>query len=459
MKAVIYARYSSDNQREESIEGQLRECKAFADKNDMIILDTDIDRALSAKTDNRPEFQRMIKDSAKNLFDVVIVWKLDRFARNRYDSARYKAALKKNGVKVISAMETISDGPEGIILESMLEGYAEYYSAELSQKVSRGMTENVLNCKFNGGALTFGYIIDNDRHFQPDAETSPIVKDIFERYANGENTKSILNSLLIQGFKNKGKKPTYSFITNMLKNRRYLGEYRFKDTIVENAFEPLVAKEVFDKCQSRLAANKRNSAHFKKVNDTYLLTGKIFCGHCGGSMSGVSGTSKTGDVHRYYHCRNAKIKKSCKRKRISKDFIENLVFDATMQMLNDTSLINQIVDTCYEMQNKENSNIPIMKNQLKRVEKELENIMNAIKQGIITSSTKNALMELEQEKGELETKIAQEEIKKPVLSKEQIRCWLHHFRSYKRSNETQMQKLLDVFVNTIYVYDDRLLIT
>mgnify|MGYP002518385862 CR=1 FL=1 len=130
MKAVIYARYSSDNQREESIEGQLRECTAYCKKNDITILRTYIDRAMSAKTDHRPDFQRMIKDSAKGLFDVIIVWKLDRFARNRYDSAHYKAQLRKYGVKVLSATENISDGPEGIILESMLEGMAEYYSAE-----------------------------------------------------------------------------------------------------------------------------------------------------------------------------------------------------------------------------------------------------------------------------------------------------------------------------------------
>ena len=121
------------------------------------ILRTYIDRALSAKTDNRPDFQRMIKDSAKGLFDTVIVWKLDRFARNRYDSARYKAQLKKYGVKVLSATENISDGPEGIILESLLEGMAEYYSAELAEKVIRGHTENALKCKYNGGTPTFGY--------------------------------------------------------------------------------------------------------------------------------------------------------------------------------------------------------------------------------------------------------------------------------------------------------------
>lgn len=151
MTGVIYARYSSENQREESIEGQLRECKEFAKKNDIQIVGSYIDRALSAKTDNRPEFQRMIKESSGSLFDVIIVWKLDRFARNRYDSAHYKTLLRKNGVKVISATEAISDGAEGILLESMLEGMAEYYSVELAEKTLRGMTENALACKSNGG--------------------------------------------------------------------------------------------------------------------------------------------------------------------------------------------------------------------------------------------------------------------------------------------------------------------
>ena len=168
MNAVIYARYSSDNQREESIDGQIRECMEYCSRNGMTVIKEYIDRALSAKTDQRPDFQRMIKDSAKGLFDVVVVWKLDRFARNRYDSAHYKAVLKKNGVRVISAKENIADGPEGIILESMLEGMAEYYSAELSEKVIRGHTENALKCKYNGGTPTFGF------RLTPTNITSPI---------------------------------------------------------------------------------------------------------------------------------------------------------------------------------------------------------------------------------------------------------------------------------------------
>lgn len=195
MKAVIYARYSSDNQREESIEGQLRECTAYCQKNEITVVRTYIDRALSAKTDNRPDFQRMIKDSAKGLFDVVLVWKLDRFARNRYDSARYKAQLKKYGVKVLSATENISEGPEGIILESLLEGMAEYYSAELAEKVIRGHTENALKCKYNGGTPTFGYTIDSDRHYQIDPRTAPVVLEMFTRYDNGATMKEIRDYL------------------------------------------------------------------------------------------------------------------------------------------------------------------------------------------------------------------------------------------------------------------------
>ena len=165
MKAVIYARYSSENQREESIEGQLRECYAFARKNNISVLAEYIDRAFSAKTDRRPDFQRMIKDSAKKNFNLVLVWKLDRFVRNRYDSANYKATLKRNGVKVMSVTESISDGSEGILLESVLEGMAEYYSAELSEKVLRGHHENALRCRYNGGTLPIGFSIDKEKNY------------------------------------------------------------------------------------------------------------------------------------------------------------------------------------------------------------------------------------------------------------------------------------------------------
>ena len=226
MKAVIYARYSSDNQREESIEGQIRECTAFAEKNGITILRHYIDRAFSAKTDNRPEFQNMIKDSGKKLFDIVIVWKLDRFARNRYDSARYKSLLKKNGVKVVSATEVISEGAEGIILESVLEGYAEYYSADLAEKVVRGMTDNALKCKFNGGTIPIGYVIDNEQHFQIDSITAPYILEVFKQYDSGATMTELRDWLNAEGVKNtRGNPITYNSIQHILNNRRYIGEF------------------------------------------------------------------------------------------------------------------------------------------------------------------------------------------------------------------------------------------
>lgn len=166
MKAVIYARYSSDNQREESIEGQVRECLAFAGRKGYTVIKTYADRAISGKrADNRPEFQQMISDSAKGEFDVIIVWKIDRFSRDKYDSVIYKSKLNKNGVCVISATEPIDDSPEGKLMESIFEGFSEYYIKDLAQKTSRGMTENVLKGKFNGGAVPYGYMIDSNRQF------------------------------------------------------------------------------------------------------------------------------------------------------------------------------------------------------------------------------------------------------------------------------------------------------
>lgn len=202
MNAVIYARYSSDNQREESIEGQVRECREYAEKNGMDIIGVYTDRAFSAKTDNRPEFQQLIKDSANKSFEAVLVWKLDRFARNRYDSAKYKYVLKKNGVRVISATETISEGAEGILLETMLEGMAEYYSVELAEKVKRGQTENALKCKYNGGGIPFGLYVDEEQRLKPDPVTAPLVKEIFVNYSEGMKLQQIVDKLNEKGVVN-----------------------------------------------------------------------------------------------------------------------------------------------------------------------------------------------------------------------------------------------------------------
>lgn len=188
--AVIYARYSSGSQREESIEGQLRECYAYAERCGFTVIGEYIDKALTGRNDKRPDFQRMLRDSERGIFKAVIMWKMDRFARNRYDSAMYKYKLKKNGVRLFYAKESIPDGPEGIILESVMEGYAEYYSENLSQNIKRGNYDSALELKTIGVRL-LGLRKSADDHFEIDPNTAPIVKRIFSEYANGKRAKDI----------------------------------------------------------------------------------------------------------------------------------------------------------------------------------------------------------------------------------------------------------------------------
>ena len=460
MKAVIYARYSSDSQREESIEGQLRECTAFAEKNGITVLRHYIDRAYSAKTDNRPEFQNMIKDSGKRLFDIVIVWKLDRFARNRYDSARYKATLKKNGVKVVSATEIISEGAEGIILESVLEGYAEYYSADLSEKVIRGMTDNALKCKFNGGMMPIGYVIDAEQHFQIDPLTAPFVLEAFKRYDGGETISSTMNWLNEQGLTNtRGQKMTFNSVGHILHNRRYIGEFRYRDVIVPDGIPAIVPQDLFDRVQEKLAKNKKAPARHK-AEDDYLLTTKLFCGYCGAYLCGESGTSRTGKVHHYYKCVSVKKKRTeCHKKPVRKEWIEDLVVSETMKMVMDDKAIEAIVSMLMDLQDRDNVNVPLYEQQLREADTAISNLLNAIQQGILTRSTKARLEELENRRDELENRLACEKLAKPKVSAEFMTFWLHRFRKLDVRQQSHRKMLIDTFINAIFLYDNKMVIT
>lgn len=459
MNVVIYARYSSDNQREESIEGQLRECEAFAKKNDMDIVATYIDRALSAKTDNRPDFQRMIKESAGHKFEVVIVWKLDRFARNRYDSAHYKSVLRKNGVKVVSATETISAGAEGILLESMLEGMAEYYSAELSEKVVRGLTENALKCKYNGGTLPIGYTIDDKQYFQIDPIAAPIVLDAFKHYAEGSTMQAITDEMNQKGIRTKRDgKISVNSVTRMLHNRKYIGEYQYKDIIHPKGIPAIVPIDLFERVQERMEANKKAPAKHK-AEDEYLLTTKLFCGTCECMLAGESGTSRTGLVHRYYKCVSAKHHRGCDRKPIKKNYIENAVVTAVRKFIEDDEAIDGVAKKALEILGAENTVLPMLQKQYAVTEKSIANLIYAMEQGIITPSTKERLQELEAEKSELYIQITKEEMSRPRLTYDQIVFWFQRFRKLDIKKLDHRRRLIDTFVNAIFLYDDYMVIT
>ena len=462
MTAVIYARYSSDSQREASIEGQLRDCKDYAEKNGITVVGTYIDRAYSAKTDDRPDFQRMIKDSAKKIFDVVLVWKLDRFARNRFDAVNYKYQLEKNGVHLVSAMEPISQGPEGIMVESMLIGMAEYYSAELALKVARGERENALQCKYNGGIVPLGFTIGKeDRLYHIDPETAPIVQEIFTRYANGEPAEKIAASLNERGLRTRTGKP---FVKNsffqIFRNRRYIGEYRYKDIVTPGGIPAIVDEDLFDRVQQRFEQNRIAHGRPAKEDVSYLLTTKLFCGKCGTLMGGESGTSHMGNTYYYYKCGNAKRhgKAHCDLKAIRKEPLERFVVETAIKVIFSDEIIEQLIDLIMEAQQQENTRLPVLKDQLRDTEKRLANLLEAIEQGILTPTTKQRLDELEARKEALNTSILEEELKKPVLTREWMRFWFEKFRKGDMRDMEHQRQIIDTFVNSVYVFDDRVVL-
>lgn len=264
-RAAIYARYSCDKQSEQSIEGQIHVIKEFAAKNGYTIVNSYIDRAKSAKTANRPQFLQMISDSTKGLFDFVLVYKLDRFSRNRYDSAFYKHKLKQNCVQVVSATECLSDNPESIITEAMLEAMAEFYSAELGQKTKRGMRESALKCMSTGSKPPLGYKWGADKHLEIDEATADIPRIAFSMYADGKGKQTIADELNRRGFRTRtGREFKVNSLDNMLTNPKYIGTFTYgTDIYIENGCPALISHDIYDKVQELLKHTKKAPARAK----------------------------------------------------------------------------------------------------------------------------------------------------------------------------------------------------
>lgn len=457
MTAVIYARYSSDNQREESIEGQIRECTEFAQRKEYTVIAHYIDRALSARTADRPGFQRMIKDSEKGIFDTVLVWKLDRFSRDRYDSAYYKHILKKNGVKVVSATESISEGPEGVILESMLEGMAEYYSLELKKKVERGHKENALKCKHNGGTTPYGYYIDYKDHvLAVDPNTSPIVQEIFTSFDNGKRIVDIARDLNDRGILcSYGKPFTKGRINAILQSRRYLGEYKYGDIVVPGGIPAIIDQELFDRVNRKLSYRKSTNAS-GRVDYMYYLSSKLFCGECGWRYIGETGTSHAhGPVYHYYKCGKAKLGKCAFTKGIPKEFIEKAILLVTMDVVLNDEVIDRIAEVILKNQNAEDPLLPVLRQQLTDCERKISNMSKAIEEGIITPTTRSRLEELESERDRVSIAISKLELQRPCFTKYEIVSWINKFR-YNHIDDPEFQKcVIDSFLNSVFVFKDR----
>lgn len=427
----------------------MRVCQEYAERNGILIVANYIDRAMTGTNDNRPDFQRMIKDSAKREWDYVLVYKFDRFSRNKYETAIYKKALRDNGVKVISATELIPDSPEGIIFESMLEGYAEYYSAELSQKVRRGMNETRLKGNYTGGHILYGYK-KQEKKLVIDEERAEVVRFIFEQYSIGVYVKNILLELDRRGVTYKGKPFVRSTVYNILKNEKYAGIYHFNGQIIENMFPQIVPTDIFEKVRAKVQKN-----HYGKhsVQVVYLLRNKIKCGYCGQSVNAECGTSQNGEKKYYYKCLGKKHHR-CNKSVIRKDILEKLVLDKIVSELNRPQIMNAIVANLMqiqELQAKEASALNMILKEKRQTDTALNNLMAAIEQGIISNTTNKRLHELESKQEELERQIL---IEKSKLAVQLPESTVHKF--YTDALKAEPKLLIDCLIKEIILYDDKI---
>mgnify|MGYP002536501091 CR=1 FL=1 len=456
-EVALYLRYSSTGQSDQSIEGQLRDCRAFCKANHYRIVAIYVDRATTARKDveKRVHLMEMVADSAKQNWEYVIVWKLDRFARNRNDSAIMKMRLRKNGVKVLSATEHLTDSPESIILESVLEGMAEFFSAELSQKVTRGMRESALKCHSVGGHIPLGYKVENHK-LVVDPDTAHIVQEAFSLYANGESVAGICRKFNSAGYKTaKNTEFNRSSFKAMFRNTRYIGTYTYKDIVIENGIPAIIDKELFETVQRRLSKTATAPARGKAKVD-YLLSGKLFCGHCGASMNGESGAGRHGKVYHYYSCYTKKRKLGCDKRPLKKDYIEGIVARDALNLLTD-QLIDEIADMAIRQSEQDlinDTHIPQLTAQLSEVEKSITNITAAIEKGIASETLMNRLVQLEHEKKTLNKEIKAEEKFVYRIDRDQIVFWLSQFKYGNIEDEDFRRRLIDLLVNSVTVWDE-----
>ena len=455
-RAVIYARFSCDKQREESIEGQIRECMAFARDKGYTVLKNYVDQAISARTDDRPQFQQMIGDARTHGFDVVIVWKVDRFSRSRYDALKYKAILKKNGVKLVSATETISDGPEGILLESVLDGLAEYYSVDLSEKVVRGMTENVINGKSNGGHMTFG-CAKKDGKIVVDEHDAPIVQEIFRLYTTTSVTShGLVEVLKERGLVRKDGRPLCSAtINHILRNERYCGIFKFRKIVNKTTGYPrIIDDETFNRAQDKLSRNRKQTGTHT-ANTPYALFGKVYCGYCGELVRGLAGTSSTGKEHFYYRCRASSLKKNCQGKAIDKNLLEMSVMDEIQDYLSDDKTLREAAKYLYENQITGTPYKKALEAKRDDLDKKIENILGTIEGGAKFDVFQERFQRLELERKTVLSEIEREKIENPVLEQEDIYQLLSSFKKIDTTSPDGRQLLFNIFVKEVKLYNGK----
>lgn len=460
-RAVIYARYSAGSgQNDQSIEGQLRECKKYIKSNKMKYAGAYTDRHITGRTDKRPEFQRMISDAEAGLFDVVVVYTTDRFSRSKYDSVVYKKQLKDLGIEIRYAAENIPDGPEGILLEALMEGWAQYYSEELSRKIQRGMHDTAMKCRSTGATPPIGYFVNANKQYEIDPEVAPHVIEAYNMCLDGHTYADISRYLAKHDVKtSKGNAFSCTAVKRMLTSRRYIGEYKYADIKIAGGMPAIVPEDLFYMVQ-----NKIKKSHKPIVKSTdYYLSGKLFCGVCGKNYQGISGTSRNGKTYLYYSCSG----KKCSAKNIPARKFEAFIADEVAAAVRDPEVMDLVAEELYkiykERQKAEGSSSPAPEKKLAKVEKAIDAVVLNLEKRPGSDALLSKLDRLEEERDALRAEIAAgavERAKMPELTKTALREGLQAFlEGFDFDDSDKMiQRILDAFVRKVVKTNEKILV-
>lgn len=458
--AVIYARYSSHAQKEESIEQQVEECTAFAAQSGLKILRVYADKALSGRTDKRPQFQKMMRDAEKKEFGIVIAYKSNRIARNMLQALQYEAKLDVFGIKTLYAKEEFGNTAAGRFALRTMMNVNQFYSENMAEDIRRGMRDNAEACKVNG-ALPLGYVKGPDGRYAIEPKEAELVREIYEKVFDGVTLIEIANELNARGIPTKqGNRWNKNSFHRILSNDNYIGVYRHSGFVKEDGIPPILDKEVFYAMQQHLD-NKPRPRGRQHCYTEYLLAGKLFCGYCQTPMVGVSGkTRDNGPQYFYYQCNKRRLEKACTKENVRKEYIETTVAILTQKYILQDEVIEWIADSAMEVlfdAGKE-AEIAAMEDELADTRKAIKNIMTAIEQGIITASTKDRLMELEGEAATLERSItlAKAVTRDKSIDKERLIFSLEQLRDGDVRSADFQKRLIDTFVKAVYLWDDRI---
>lgn len=454
---VIYARYSSHNQKEESIEQQIAECSDFAAKNGIRIVGIYADKAVSGRSDRRPNFQRMMRDAEKRQFQIVVAYKSNRIARNMLNALQYEARLDLLGIKTLYAKEEFGNTAAGRFALRTMMNVNQFYSENMGEDIKRGMVDNANECKVNG-MLPLGYVKSKEGKYAIAPDEAAVVREIFDSVLKDVPVAEIARSLNQRGIRTKlGREWNKNSFHIMLKNDNYIGVYRHSGVVVEDGIPPILEKEVFAAVQEKLA-NKKKTAGRRSANGEYLLTGKLFCGYCGSYMIGVSGTGENGTVHNYYQCQKRHAEGRCEKKNVRRDFIEKLIARLTQDYILQDDTIEWIADSTMSFQAmaRRESGVAQLERDLADNRKVAKNIMAAIEQGIITETTKARLLEVEGTIHDLERSLSIAKAASQPIERERVVFSLEQMREGNVGSKEHQKKLIDTFVKSVTLWDDRI---